>query len=293
MGHGIFFAITFYLTAAIAVASALMVIWHRNPVINALYLVLCLFAVAVDYVLLHAHFLAVIQILLYAGAVLVLFLMIIMLLNLAEEEKEKSKPTMGKAIGVAAVFALVIMLTTTLAGVKAIPLAAQDPVKLASFLISLGEKPVTMPTEAELEGAKKITPADQLNLARDVLRAMLDPEAQAYLKLPPDIENDLTKEKLNDLLKTLATATAGLEDVNQLKPPSEYPRFNGGQMLTLVKAAARGRLTQFRELGTTEAVGMALFQRWLLPFEVSGLLLLSAIVGVIFLARRTRDGGIG
>lgn len=74
--------VVFYLFAALSVAGALLVITHRNPVSSALSLVLTLFSTAVLFVLLLAHFVAAIQILVYAGAIMVLFLFTVMFLNL-------------------------------------------------------------------------------------------------------------------------------------------------------------------------------------------------------------------
>jgi NADH-quinone oxidoreductase subunit J len=74
--------IVFYLFAGLAVASSVLMVTRRNPVYAALYLVVTLFAVAGIFVLLDAHFLAALQVVVYAGAILVLFLFVIMLLNL-------------------------------------------------------------------------------------------------------------------------------------------------------------------------------------------------------------------
>jgi len=84
-------AIAFYILAVMALFAALMVVLHKSPAISAVYLVLCFFAVAGNYVLLHAHFIAAIQILVYAGAIMVLFVMVIMLLNLDEEVRQRRK----------------------------------------------------------------------------------------------------------------------------------------------------------------------------------------------------------
>jgi len=84
-------AIAFYPLAVLALFAALMVVLHKSPAISAIYLVLCFFAVAANYVLLHAHFIAAIQILVYAGAIMVLFVMVMMLLNLDEEVRQRRK----------------------------------------------------------------------------------------------------------------------------------------------------------------------------------------------------------
>lgn len=76
----------FFLFAALAVGSAVVVVVHKNPVYSTMSLVLTLFSVAVLFVLLGAPFLAAVQVLVYAGAIVVLFLFVIMLLNVQREE---------------------------------------------------------------------------------------------------------------------------------------------------------------------------------------------------------------
>jgi NADH-quinone oxidoreductase subunit J len=77
-------AIVFYVTVVVGVVSAVIAVSHRNPVVNVLSLVVTLFCVAVNYALLGAEFLAAAQVLVYAGAILVLFLFVVMLLNAPE-----------------------------------------------------------------------------------------------------------------------------------------------------------------------------------------------------------------
>lgn len=85
------FAIFFFF-AAVAVIFALVVILHRNPVVSALSLVASFFALAVMYVLLDVPFLAALQVIVYAGAIMVLFLFVIMLLNLQHEHEPVTHP---------------------------------------------------------------------------------------------------------------------------------------------------------------------------------------------------------
>ena len=82
----------FILFAFLAVASALLVVvnpFSRNPVTSALFLVTTMISISGLFVLLHAYFLAAVQILVYAGAVMVLFLFVIMLLDIQETERRK------------------------------------------------------------------------------------------------------------------------------------------------------------------------------------------------------------
>jgi NADH-quinone oxidoreductase subunit J len=82
----------FFFFAAVAVVFALVVVLHRNPVVGALSLVASFFALAVMYVLLEAPFLAALQVIVYAGAIMVLFLFVIMLLNLQHVAEPNTRP---------------------------------------------------------------------------------------------------------------------------------------------------------------------------------------------------------
>ncbi len=79
--------IIFFLLAATALISGIMVVIQVNPVRSALFLVLNFFALAGIYLLANAQFIAAIQIIVYAGAIMVLFLFVIMLLNLRQPEE--------------------------------------------------------------------------------------------------------------------------------------------------------------------------------------------------------------
>ena len=84
--------VVFFLFAAIAVVFAVVVVLHRNPVVGALSLVASFFALAVMYVLLEAPFVAALQVIVYAGAIMVLFLFVIMLLNLHHMAEPPTRP---------------------------------------------------------------------------------------------------------------------------------------------------------------------------------------------------------
>src|ERR671915_1139076 len=89
--------VVFYIFAAIAVLSAALCILQKNPVSAALWLVSTMFCLAAIYVLLNAQFIAAIQVLVYAGAIMVLFLFVIMLLNLGHAESDLRGPSMVAA----------------------------------------------------------------------------------------------------------------------------------------------------------------------------------------------------
>ncbi|MFM7983703.1 MAG: NADH-quinone oxidoreductase subunit J, partial [Candidatus Fonsibacter sp.] len=87
----------FGILSFLAIMFALMVVFTRNPVNSVLYLVLTFFCIAGHYLLLNAQFLAVVHIVVYAGAIMVLFLFIIMLMNL-NADTEPRKHIVARAI---------------------------------------------------------------------------------------------------------------------------------------------------------------------------------------------------
>ena len=92
--------IAFWAFAVLAMGSALLCITMRNPVSSALWLVVTLFALACLFVLLDAQFIAVLQVLVYAGAIMVLFLFVIMLLNIGRATRSDIKGAWGLGVGV-------------------------------------------------------------------------------------------------------------------------------------------------------------------------------------------------
>ena len=88
--------------------SAVLTVTRRNPVQSVLFLILNFFCLALLYLSLHAEFLAIIQILVYAGAIMVLFLFVIMLLNLRDDGTRRETPRAAWIAGAA--FALIVLL---------------------------------------------------------------------------------------------------------------------------------------------------------------------------------------
>ena len=93
-------SVLFFSLAVMSVGSAIMMITRRNPITSALYLILNFFTVSGLYLLLKAQFIAIIQVLVYMGAIMVLFLFVIMLLNLQDEKKLTEKRTYKKITAV-------------------------------------------------------------------------------------------------------------------------------------------------------------------------------------------------
>jgi NADH-quinone oxidoreductase subunit J len=98
-----------YILGGLTIGSALMVILAPHPVRSVLFLVMTFFFISGNYVLLNAQFVAVVNIIVYAGAIMVLFLFVLMLLNLSKENEPKSS-LMAKLAAVLAAGSLVIVL---------------------------------------------------------------------------------------------------------------------------------------------------------------------------------------
>jgi len=90
--------ILFWFLTALALVSALMVLLSKNPVYSVLWLVAVFFAISGHYILLNAQFLAIVNMIVYAGAIMVLFLFVIMLMNL-DKETEPQKDIWMKIAG--------------------------------------------------------------------------------------------------------------------------------------------------------------------------------------------------
>jgi len=103
--------ILFYILATITLSTAFLTIYSKNPIHSAIYLVICFFSIAGHYLLLNAQFLAIVHIIVYSGAIMILFLFTIMLMNLNKED-EVHKPRITR-FGAVVVFCLlsIIMIT--------------------------------------------------------------------------------------------------------------------------------------------------------------------------------------
>ncbi|HRL72105.1 MAG TPA: NADH-quinone oxidoreductase subunit J [Flavobacterium sp.] len=99
--------IIFCVLAAITLATAFLTIFSRNPIHSAIYLVICFFSIAGHYLLLNAQFLAVVHVIVYSGAIMILFLFTIMLMNL-NERNEVHRPRITR-LGAIVSFCLICL----------------------------------------------------------------------------------------------------------------------------------------------------------------------------------------
>jgi len=83
--------IVFYILAAITLGTGILTVLSKNPVHSAVYMIICFFSISGHFLLLNALFLAVINVIVYAGAIMVLLLFTLMLMNLSEQHEPKKK----------------------------------------------------------------------------------------------------------------------------------------------------------------------------------------------------------
>ena len=130
--------ILFYIFAFLTLVFGFLVIanpFSRNPVTSAMFLVLTIVSLAGLFVLLHAFFLAAVQVLVYAGAVMVLFLFVIMLLDLRAEERRRFKILAGIGGLTSAGAILIIFMRSLLSA----PLGAADAPSVEGGTLDLGK----------------------------------------------------------------------------------------------------------------------------------------------------------
>ena len=157
--------LVFYVLGGSAIVSAIACILQRNPVAAAMWLVGTMFALAGIYVLLNAQFIGAIQVLVYAGAIMVLFLFVIMLLNLGRESNDIRRwPALGA--GLALAVALVVPILT---------IRAYTPARLAAEVTGA---PVWGDPGTALPGAAA---ARQMTETSGVVGAIADPLFRTYL----------------------------------------------------------------------------------------------------------------
>ena len=122
-------AIFFYIFAALSVFGSIIVVTHKNPVASAISMVLTFFFTAVLFILLRAQFIAVIQVLVYAGAIIVLFLFTVMYLNIKEEALQFDAKNVAKRV----TFLFVIVVVTGFFASKLILNSGPKPPEIENF----------------------------------------------------------------------------------------------------------------------------------------------------------------
>lgn len=133
----------FLVFAVLAVVFATVAVAHRNPVVNVLSLVMVFFALAAIYAIAGMDFLAAIQLIVYSGAVLVLFLFVIMLLNIRRVERLGSGRPIQAVLGAAAAVGLGILIVAALARLTPVAGAVVEGAGKAGTAVLIGHELMT------------------------------------------------------------------------------------------------------------------------------------------------------
>ena len=222
--------ILFIIFGILAVGSAICVIAFRNPIHSALALVLTFFSLAGLFISLGAYFVAAVQVIVYAGAIMVLFLFVIMLLNLGRLQA-------GRQINKAKVFAVIV------------------GILLAAEAIYIGIKAYDGTAVSPAQG-----------------------ESQA-------VGAAITSEQLNRISEIESTYHLDRTEINSTYVPEVSEQKSTVETLTASEANLLIAKLQ-GEMGKPDRIGTILFTKFLLPFEVTSLVLLAALIGVIVLVKR-------
>ena len=222
--------ILFIIFGILAVGSAICVIAFRNPIHSALALVLTFFSLAGLFILLGAYFVAAVQVIVYAGAIMVLFLFVIMLLNLGRLQTTRQ---INKAKVFAVIVGILLAAEAIYIGIKAYDGTAVSPAQ---------------------DGSEAVGAA-------------------------------ITSEQLNRIAEIESTYRLDRAEINSTYVPEIAEEKNTVE--TLTASEADQLITKLQgEMGKPDRIGTILFTKFLLPFEVTSLVLLAALIGVIVLVKR-------
>jgi len=142
-------SLIFYILAAVAIISALVVVFSKSPVNSVIALIVTFLAIAGHYILLNAQFLAVVHIIVYTGAIMVLFLFVIMLLDMnRENEPHKKRTTKLAAVISGGLLLLVLLAALKKLSIMPVQHAINDKMGLVHDLGQVLFKDFLLPFEA-------------------------------------------------------------------------------------------------------------------------------------------------
>lgn len=259
----------FWIFAVGAIASSAAVVIFRNPLYSALSLILDFFFFAALYALLSAHMMALTQVLVYAGAIMVLVLFIIMLLNLRDEELGEFEFKIHHIVSLGAVLGLFFFLNAAIA-----PLVDEADVRQ-------GRQEAAKKHEAALKQAGEGGERPRYEVA-----------TKTAVKGP--LYGDLNEEGLQaQWERRIKAYDSGRTSPSQAKwrrfdedAPMVIPPAMTGEALETERGRIRKNPEGISTFGTIEPMSVLLVNRFVVPFELTALLLLAAIVGAVIIAKR-------
>lgn len=285
---GLWEPLFFWIFSAGAVASSAAVVIYRNPLYSALALILDFFFFAGLYVLLSAHTMAIVQILVYAGAIMVLFLFIIMLLNLKDEELGSFEFRLHHLVSFGSVLGLFFFISSAI-----VPLVDEAEVERQRAEAVVAYEAAQTEHEAAL---KQVDEAGD-DEARTELAAKaraLEPryvvrtKSRVYGPLYADLSEPGLEDAWNEKITAYKTQRS---EPNQGKwtrfddsRPMIVPPSISGDGLKTERGVIRSRPPA--GFGTIEPMSVLIVNRFVVPFELTAILLLAAIIGAVIIAKR-------
>ena len=225
----------FFILALSIVVSSALVVTLRNPIHSAVSLVVTMLLMAGVYALLNAPFLAIIQVMVYAGAIMVLFLFVIMLLNLGDEELGERKFTVSKFLTVSAAGFLFVVLVMGIA------------------TLQIGDSTERGTAYPGLSRLVSVPDGEQVKCSKDAM----------------GVDADYCKDVVWGPGEGQPSGTWDSAQ-KRWKPSAELAQ----------------NVSLWQRYGSVEFVGKALFGKWVFVFELTGILLLAAIIGAVVMAKR-------
>ncbi len=271
--------IFFFVLALGLVVTSLLVVTFRNPIHSAVSLVGTFLLLAGVYALLNATFLAVIQIMVYAGAILVLFLFVIMLLNLGDDELGEARFTVGKFVAVAGAVGLLGALVAGILGIQ-----DKAPIEVTAEMKGQSVSQVVAGNFPDLNKAS----ASRLVLQNTYIDG--EKVKDAAQKLEGGELLTFSTTRYPGLVRR--AEVPGMEDIRLLHLTEEEIKTAQaeGEDIKPLSSKDRRALTKrvalWNQYGSIEDVGRLIYTKWFFVFEVTALLLFAAIVGAVVLAKR-------
>lgn len=263
----------FWIFAFGALATSLAVVVLRNPLYCALLLIADFFFFAGLYVLLSAHFMAVVQVLVYGGAIMVLFLFIIMLLNIRGQTVKPTSFQLHQALGVASGLAFFVLAASAISAV--VDMEAVD--------------------DARAEYAQELEQAEEDQRVVYEVQSVIPGDPTTGLRpLYADSNEWAVERAYRERLRawdagTMTPADAKYRPFNpdrsyelpqSLNPYVVEPQGDDAHSQAAVVPGRKGLY------GTFKPISIKLVNRFVIPFELTAILLLASIIGAVILAKR-------
>lgn len=269
----------FWVLAIGVFGSSVAMLSFRNPLYSALALIVDFFCFAGLYALLSAHFLAVIQVLVYTGAIMVLFVFIIMLLNLSDEEIGPRRFNLHHILAIVAGGAMFVTVVAAIGGLQ--PSEARSGADSAENTV---ERATTVArTLAAEDASDEAEPSDEDPFVTVPSGAV----PGLYTRLSEEGVLDKYGEKLRAWESGASSPAAGRYRPYDPERTFEMPPALKQENIDADRAAGGNvEREQGKLFGTVEPIAILLVNRFAVPFELTAVLLLAAIFGAVIIAKK-------